>query len=141
MIQYRGQDPYVRDLSAQINRALGALRLRGAGAQERGSEARPSSWEEVNRYVLGKNEEATLAVNRTLESGDLNRIWFIEATAAIDVTLPVLDQNEWIVIVSKAASTNNITLKDSGGTTITTITPGGASGQVVADSAGTEVPF
>lgn len=79
----------------------------------------------------------TLSGNRTLNLAEMGRRWLFTVSAARDVTLPVFDPHAWVEIANDATSTNDITVKDNGGATVDTLSPGeggryapGASGTI-----------
>lgn len=80
------------------------------------------------------------AANVTITRRDLNSIWVIENTAAIDFTLPTVEPGEWIIVVNDSTSTNDVTVKDSGGGTVSTVTPGNSSGHLIGDRNNSPAP-
>ena len=85
-------------------------------------------------------EAITSGSNITINKNQLNMQWVVTSTAAIDFTLPVMEIQDWVHVFSDAASSHDITVKDSGGSTIVTLTPGTASGEILTDKTGGPIP-
>lgn len=84
--------------------------------------------------------QITTASNVTLGPGDVNSLFIVKNTAAIDFTLPVMSPGLWVEVLNDSGSTNDITVKDVDANTITTLTPGGAA-RITADITGVEGPL
>lgn len=85
--------------------------------------------------------EWTTAANVTITKDEVNMRHVVTNTAAIDFTLPDMDLRAFVEVMNDGASTNNVTVKDSGGTTIDTLTPGSSAVRYGPDSSGTMVPL
>ena len=84
--------------------------------------------------------QITTATAVTLGPGDVNTLFIVKNTAAIDFTLPVMSPGLWVEVLNDSGSTNNLTVKDIDANTISTLTPGGAA-RITADISGVEGPL
>ena len=83
--------------------------------------------------------ELTSAVSIVLGDGDVNTLFIVKNTAAIDFTLPALVVGAWIDVHNDSGSTNNIVVKDVDANPVTggTLTPG-TKKKFMVDSTGLE---
>lgn len=130
--EYRGRDRDVQSFVRDLHRYLRSIQPASA---PQNAYIPPEHREPPMRV-----QERTTASNVTLGQGEMGMVHVVKATAAIDLTLPVMGYGDWVRIVSDTASTNDITVKDSDANTVTVITPGGNSGDIVVDITGAEVP-
>lgn len=90
--------------------------------------------------VLPVREWTGISAAITITKDEVNVRHIVSNTAAHDFNLPDMDVRAVVEVMNDGASTNNITVKDSGGSTVDTLTPGSPAVPYKLSSNGTVVP-
>lgn len=141
--EYRGHNPGTRAWSREMAEFLDRLQseVEGLrvemGQRPSGHPATGSAY--VPRFRL--HTETTTGSNITIGQESLNMVHYVKNTAAIDFTLPEMDPGDWVIVVNDSGSTNDVTVKDKDANTISTVTVGNSSGDIMVDISGVEAPL
>lgn len=90
--------------------------------------------------LLPVREWTGVAANITITVNEVNMRHVVTNTAAIDFTLPAMDVRAIVEVMNDGASTDDVTVKNSGGVAIDTLTPGSPAVPYKLDSSGAVVP-
>ena len=123
----------IANLKAHVDREAAALRREIAHSLRAVEDL-------LTKPLLPVRQWTGIAANITITSGEVNMRHVVTNTAAHDFTLPVMDIRAVVEVMNNSTSTNNISVRDSGGTLIDTLTPGSPAVPYKLNNSGTVVP-